>query len=235
MRTAPFSALLLLALATLFAGCATTQTRILGDDSEQRLAYSAQGPELAKNSWAEVTLATTGFAGEADEQFDIPFWWEFALQLKIANLKAVSIYDVTTAPPRLLLADPAATPQDSNWQGRSEAVKFSKDTAPWFFLPGEAEHIFKIVLTNSRDEERILYQPCRHSEAAKKAQILEIVRLTAPESKLKRRRAASVPRQNPPAFNVFLPKRPPAPEHSYSVSGDKNGQALAITISPKGE
>jgi hypothetical protein len=227
--------LLILAILLLAGGCATTQTRQLGDNTEQQLSYSDQGPVLVKNSWAEVTLAETGFAGEPDEQFDLPFWWQFELKVKTGDLKTLTIYEVSAAPPRLILADPAVSLQDGNWRGQTAPEKFSRDAAPWFFAPGPTEHVFKIVLTNAGNEERILYQPCLHSEAAKKAQVTEIVRLTAPEIKVKRRQASSAPKQNPTQFNVFLPKTRPTPERSYSMSGGKNQQAVAITISPKGE
>lgn len=235
LSTRKNTALLLLTLLLLAGGCATTQTRQLGDGTEQRLAYSDKGPALVKNGWAEVTVASTGFASEPDEQFDIPFWWQFGLKIMTADLKSVSIYDVSEAPPRLILADLAVTLQDGNWQGRSVPEKFSRDAAPWFFTPGPTEHIFKIVLTNTSNEERTLYQPCLHSEEVKKAQVAEIVRLTAPEIKVKRRQASSAPKQNPTEFNVFLPKRPPTAERSYSMSGGKDQQAVAITIRPKGE
>lgn len=228
-------ALLLLTIPLFAAGCATTRSRQLGDGTEQRLAYSDQGPELVKNGWAEVTVATTGFASVPDEQFDITFWWQFEIKVKTGDLKALTIHDVSETPPRLVLADPEVTLQDGNWQGRSKPEKFSRAIAPWFYTPGATEHVFKIVFTNGRNEERTLYQPSLHSEEAKKAKVAEIVRLTAPAIKFKERQTASAPRQNPGEFKVLLPKRPPAPERSFSISGGKEQQSLAITIRPKGE
>lgn len=233
MRTTPIP--IILALALLLGGCATTQTRQLGDNTVQTFAYSDQGPELAKNGWAEVYQATTGFAAEPDEQFDVPFWWQFGLKTKISDLKAINIYDVSETPPRLLLTDSAPAPQAGEWRGRTSPEKFSREAAPWFFTAGATEHVFKIVLTNSRDEERVLYQPCLHSEESKKAQVAEVVRLTAPEIKVKRRQVSSTPKPTPTEFNVFLPKRSPTPDRSYSVSGNKDQQVVKMTISPKGE
>jgi len=227
--------LLILALILLTGGCTTRQTRKLGDGTEQPLAYAAQEPELAKNAWAEVARAGISFASEPDEQFDIPFWWEFALKVKINELKSVRIYDVSKAPPQLLFNDTEAILQDGVWRARTASRKFSRAVAPWFYTPGLTEHIFKFVLTNNRNEERSLYQPCLHSEAAKQAQVLAIVRLTAPDIKAKHRQASSTAKQPPAEFNVFLPKRPPAPERSYSMSGGKNQQAVAITIRPQAD
>jgi len=227
--------LLLMTLFLLAGACATTEPRQLGDGTVQNLTYSDKGPALVKNSWAEIVQATTGFAAEPDEQFDIPYWWQFALKVKKEGLKSINIYDVTGSQARLLLTDPAPAPQEGEWRGRTSPEKFSREAAPWFFTPGATEHIFKIVLTDRRGEERSLYQPCLHSEEAKKAQVLEVVRLTAPEIKSKPRRISTAPKPPPTEFNVFLPKRPPAPERSYSMSGNKNQQALTVTISPKGE
>lgn len=225
------STLLILALALLLGGCATTRTRQLGDGTRQPLAYTDAGPAWASNDWAEVTRADTAFAAEPDPQFDLPFWWEFGLRSKNGDLRSVQVYDVTVAPPRLLLADPVVTLHDGEWRGRTAPEKFSRAAAPWFYEPGESEHVFKLVLTDSANRERSLYQPCRHRPEAKKARVLEVLRLTAPEIKPKSR-PASAPSPNPTQFSVSLAKKKPTDKLRLAPGTAPNTMLLGITNKP---
>jgi len=168
-----------LVAVTLLAGCGTPGPRLVGDGTTQVFSYKGGVPMPAKNDWIEMTIAGTALSTEGANADNIPFWWNFAFKAQVADIKSVSIFDVTQSPPVLVLKEEGVSLADGSWMGSSATQKLSKATAPWLSEPGPTEHIFKIVLVNSAGDERTLYQPCLHSASLKKMLLNHIASATA--------------------------------------------------------
>jgi hypothetical protein len=172
---------LVLVAAALSAGCGTPKPRLVGDGTTQQFAYRGGVPEPAENDWIVMTVAGTGYSFESKKTDNFPFWWAFAFKAKVDDIASVVVFDVTDAPPELVVRDDHASLKDSTWVGSSATQLLSRATAPWFYEPGRTEHFFKIVLKNSAGEERTLYQPCLHGPEVKRSLLEHIARLTATE------------------------------------------------------
>ena len=148
-------------LVVVLTGCASPTVIQRKIDGEKRaFLYQRNTPLPVENEWAKVQSIGPLFVLNTETK-DIQFMWGLTLTLKIKDLKAVSVYDVTTEINELVISQssPAISP-NGNCHFESSRILFSKQLQPWLFTPNDTEKIFKIVMENSNGRQTILYQPC---------------------------------------------------------------------------